>query len=250
MRRPISIESNTRRNASASSRLSRATYAATFLAIAAFLVASLPASAQQRVGPSFDCGAPSVAAQPLAQVICSSEELARSELSYVIAYTAVLQSAGDQERRVLHVEADGFVRQVTDDCRLPRSGKLNREASPTEASCIKSRLESGRAQLLKRLSGEALEEAQLAPEQAIAIQNKLKDGWFLPADATVDGLLGPATRAAIAQWQRSVGLRDTGYASASMLAQLSHATPFPTGTGRRHASDTSGSACVDRCTVS
>ena len=64
------------------------------------------AHAQARVGPSFDCNAPAIATQPLAQTICSSDELATADLSYVIAYSALRQTLSDQERKTLNTEAN------------------------------------------------------------------------------------------------------------------------------------------------
>ena len=61
------------------------------IALATLLASSTtvgPAMAQGRVGPSFECGA-NVANQPLAQIMCASDELARLDLSYVIAYQAL-----------------------------------------------------------------------------------------------------------------------------------------------------------------
>jgi hypothetical protein len=47
-----------------------------------------------------------------------------------------------------------------------------------------------------------MDEAQLSPEQTVAIQQVLKQKGFLPANEVIDGVFGPTTRAAIGDWQR------------------------------------------------
>jgi peptidoglycan hydrolase-like protein with peptidoglycan-binding domain len=180
-----------------------------------------PASAQGRVGPSFECAGAGVANQPLAQIICSSDELARLDLSYVIAHQALRQTLDDKGRTALRDDANSFVVAVVEQCELPKSGALNRTPTQREIVCIKGRYELKRQELLNRLSGPGLEEAKLEPEEALAIQRALQAKALLPATAAIDGLFGPTTRTALASWQRSVGLRETGFGSRSVLDQLS-----------------------------
>ena len=176
-----------------------------------------PERAQAQLGPSFDCGAPSVATQPLAQLICSSDDLSKAEMSYVIAYQALRHSMDDSGRRRLASDANGFAQGTAAACNIQRAGKLNRPPSSQEALCIKERFEAQRLLLLGRMQGHILEEAKLTPEDALAIQKKLQSKGLLPVGATVDGIFGPATRTAIEEWQRSVGQRVTGFASLAIL---------------------------------
>jgi hypothetical protein len=67
-----------------------------FSAGAAAVCSATPA--RPAVGPSFNCAAPAVATQPLAQLICSSDRIARADLSYVIAYMALRQISNDADR--------------------------------------------------------------------------------------------------------------------------------------------------------
>jgi peptidoglycan hydrolase-like protein with peptidoglycan-binding domain len=182
-----------------------------------------PALAQGRIGPSFECAGSGVANQPLAQIICSSDELARLDLSYVIAYQALRQTLDDKGRTALRDDANSFVVAVVEQCELPKSSALNRRPTQREIVCIKGRYELQRQELLNRLSGPGLEEAKLEPEEALAIQRALQAKALLPATAAIDGLFGPTTRTALASWQRSVGLHETGFGSRSALDQLSEA---------------------------
>jgi hypothetical protein len=185
------------------------------------------ARAPNRVGPSFNCAASAVANQPLAQIVCYSDDLARLDLSYLMAYMAAWQSVGEQGRPALRNEANALVLAVTEQCELQKSGALGRRPSEGEIACIKVQYERERRALVGRLSGNALEEAKLEPEQALAIQRALKSAGFLAATAAIDGVFGPVTRTAMTSWQRSVGMPETGFASKAMLDQLSGTTRRP-----------------------
>ena len=173
-----------------------------------------------RIGPSFDCTAPAVQDQPLAQIICLQGEVARAELSYVIAFQALRQTLSDQEWKTLRAEADSFVQNTTDVCGIPKSGKLTGPPSSSSVACVVSYLGTERSRLMQRLTGDAYAEARLTPEQTIDIQSRLQTRGFLPGNATIDGVFGPVTRKGIRQWQRSVGQPETGFASASTLTNL------------------------------
>lgn len=174
-------------------------------------------NAQARVGPSYNCDAPVIANQPLAQMICKSDELSAAELGYVIAFQARRQVLGEQQLQALLRDANAFVQNVAEVCRLPVSGKFEREPSDSEVSCIKSQYEQQRSKLMDQLNGDALGEAQLSPREAIDIQKLLMGKRILATDAMIDGIFGPASRDAIMKWQRTSGWRVTGFASRAML---------------------------------
>ena len=182
-----------------------------------------PIMAQNRIGPSFECDAANVAKQPVAQIICYSDELARLDLSYVIAYQALRHTLNDQGRRELTAEANALILSVTEQCNIPKFGALGRTPTSQEIACIKGRYELKQRTFLGRLSGDALEEAKLQPEEILTIQKTLQTKGLLPATATIDGVFGPMTRTAISTWQQSAGLPDTGFGSRSALTQLSGA---------------------------
>jgi peptidoglycan hydrolase-like protein with peptidoglycan-binding domain/uncharacterized protein YecT (DUF1311 family) len=178
------------------------------------------ALAEQRVGPSFDCTAALVAQQPLPQIICSDDDLASADLSYVNAYQAVRHGADDQERRTLTAEANAVVEIITSDCKIPKAGKLGGPASSLLIDCVREHFSAQRAIMMRRLRGDALEEAQMTPRDAVQMQQTLKDRGWLGETAVVDGVLGPATRTALADFQRSAGLQATGFASRAVLTLL------------------------------
>ena len=167
--------------------------------------------------------APAVQKQPLAQLICASPAVSKAELSYVIAYSALRQTSTDAERATMRTEADAFTRRTTEECGIQPMGYLGgRAPTATETSCLLDHFTGEHGRLFMSLTGEAMEEAQLTPEQTMTIQMLLKNKGFLAANEAIDGVFGPTTRSAIGDWQRSVGQRATGYGSTALLADLLH----------------------------
>jgi peptidoglycan hydrolase-like protein with peptidoglycan-binding domain len=165
----------------------------------------------------------------------------------------------------MHAEADAFTQRTTAECGIPAAGYLGgRAPTAQETNCLLGHFGQERSQLLQRLSGDAMDEAQLRPEQTIAIQGMLKEKGFLAANEAIDGVFGPATRAAIGDWQRSVGQRATGFGSMAMLDQPQSPPQAPapapatppthaayTGGAQQEPSDdpmpkSSAEACVDK----
>jgi S1-C subfamily serine protease len=195
----------------------------TFASAASAIPATSPA-----VGPSYNCMAPAVQKQPLAQLICASPTVARAELHYVIAFQALRQISDDAARQTMRAEADAFTQRTTAECGVPAAGYLGgRAPTSAETGCFLDHFNLERSRLFSRLNGDAMDEAQLSPEQTVAIQRALKEKGLLPANEAIDGVFGPATRTAIGDWQRSVGQRATGFGSSAMLDQLQRSPQTP-----------------------
>jgi peptidoglycan hydrolase-like protein with peptidoglycan-binding domain len=60
--------------------------------------------------------------------------------------------------------------------------------------------------------------AALTRSQVTALQAGLNERGF--ASGAADGLIGPATQAALRRWQRSVGLPADGYPTPELLQRL------------------------------
>jgi peptidoglycan hydrolase-like protein with peptidoglycan-binding domain len=58
----------------------------------------------------------------------------------------------------------------------------------------------------------------LSRSQTLALQTALNERGF--ASGTPDGVLGPATRAAVRRFQRSVGLAPDGFPELELLQRL------------------------------
>lgn len=174
-----------------------------------------------QIGPSFDCGAKAVQIQPLAQMICRNRVLAYAELAYVIAYQALREASTPAERKALIDDANALVLAINDQCAIAKTGPLTGPPTDQNVRCIKEHFEGRREAITARATGAARDEATLQPAETIAIQRALQNKSYLSATANIDGVFGPVTRQAISSWQRDVGVRETGFGSASMLAALS-----------------------------
>jgi len=80
------------------------------------------------------------------------------------------------------------------------------------------------AMLRSRLTGDALAESQLSPEQHAELQEALAQKGFLRADqigsGTHDGEFGPITRKAIKQFQESLSASPSGFLSDDQRSAL------------------------------
>lgn len=178
-------------------------------------VAPPPPAPLSRVGPSFDCAAPAVATDPVAQVICADAGLSRLDLAFVQAFQAALHNAGPSGAGELRIAATQHRLDVLHVCGLPRRGALEPGAAQRAAPCLRARYESQRNVWLNylRSNADAQEEANRPLERHIALQRALRTLGHLPADAFIDGVYGPATRSAIASWQQAERLNASGFLS-------------------------------------
>jgi peptidoglycan hydrolase-like protein with peptidoglycan-binding domain len=163
--------------------------------------------ARDRIGPSFKC-APGQ--DLLAQVICSDSNLSLIDLLFVQTYQALRHQLDEPGQQSLRLEANDFHTSVLQDCRVPASGQVS---SPTEGllDCVKTKYLRQRGMWASRLTGPAAEEANRAIQGHVALQQKLQDLAYLPATAEIDGVYGPATRAAISMWQTAEARPVTGF---------------------------------------
>ena len=185
-------------------------------------VAAGPARA---IGPGFDCAK---ADTPLAEAICASPDLSRLDLQFNQAYQALRHQLAPPGRSALVEQAVGFTGKVEAACGLAASGPAP-VVSPTLLACIDGQYRGQRQAWLAHLSGPAREEATRPLRQHIALQRDLLALGDLAAGAKIDGVYGPATRAAIVSWQLSHNEQPTGFLdnadALALAAQASGAKP-------------------------
>jgi uncharacterized protein len=157
------------------------------------------------IGPSFDC---SKVKTPLAILICGSPQLARIDAHFNQAYWALRNQLPPDGRQALAEEDSDFLNSVLVACDVPEEG-----AAHGSTECVGAHYDAQRARWAARLTGPALEEANRAPEQHTSLQASLQKLGFLPSDARIDGVYGPATRSAISAWQTARGRSITGFVS-------------------------------------
>ena len=132
--------------------------------------------------PTFDCAK---ARSPLALLICSGEETARVDWDLRIASWARYFSLDEGGRASFWEDQDKWLRSLNQKCRLSNSPPF----SSQQTSCVIGAYR-GRAVLYRsKLTGDALAESKLTPEQLAQIQRALIALGFLNGEA--DGEFGP-----------------------------------------------------------
>jgi hypothetical protein len=190
-------------------------------------------------GPSFDCS--HGVRQTLAAILCSVPEAAQADWDISNAYWALysddreetafgqnvnkrcalpaLESSQEQAGRIL-LQGMGNAMLGT---QLPFPGP--RTVTATHVRCVIDAFRD-RARLIRsKLTGDALAESNLNPEDHIAIQEALAQKGFLQNrvksyGASADGQFGPNTRSAITDFQRSIGVPPTGFLTESQRLSL------------------------------
>jgi peptidoglycan hydrolase-like protein with peptidoglycan-binding domain len=189
-------------------------------------------------GPSFDCS--QGVRQTLAVILCVDPEAAQADWDVSRAYWALYTT--DREETT-------FNQMVIQRCALPRletaqerAGRifvqqLGRRMGPglaiptpqpvtqQHARCVISEFHNRAAALRSRLTGDALAEANLSPDEHVDIQVALaRKGFMLNRirdyGANADGQFGPNTRSAIKDFQRSTGAQATGFLSSDQRLAL------------------------------
>jgi peptidoglycan hydrolase-like protein with peptidoglycan-binding domain len=100
-----------------------------------------------------------------------------------------------------------------------------RPITQNHVRCVITTFHNRAATLRSKLTGDALVESKLSPEEHIEIQAALIQKGFLrnrfrDYGANADGQFGPNTRSAIKDFQRSIGGRETGFLSSDQRMAL------------------------------
>ena len=168
-------------------------------------------------GPaSFDCGKDR---GPLAVTVCNDRAAAAAERRTTTSYFALYFQLPEGSRSAFRTDHLQWLQGVTARC-PPKQSTADQLALP--AQCVRQ-LYSQRADLYrKKLSGAALEEAGLSPALLKKLQKRLVDLKFL--SGTPDGMFGADTRAAIKNYQASIGHPQDNFLSAQERTTLLETT--------------------------
>ena len=176
-------------------------------------IAAVRAAPMADDGPaSIDCGKDR---SPLAVTVCNDRAAAAAERRTTTSYFALYFQLPEGSRSAFRTDHLQWLQGVTARCR-PQQSTADQLALP--AQCVRQ-LYSQRADLYrKKLSGAALEEAGLSPALLKKLQKRLVDLKFL--SGTPDGMFGADTRAAIKNYQASIGHPQDNFLSAQERTTL------------------------------
>ncbi|MFT8679062.1 peptidoglycan-binding domain-containing protein [Gluconacetobacter sp.] len=152
--------------------------------------------------PDFSCDPPP-ANNGVATMLCHDSEAARHELMFDQVYYALRHQAGEDGWKDLKQQVVLDENAANQSCGLPVPGDGPQDLPPNGAACYNDAMDRLAAQYRVRLSGAARMESQRPLERHIALQKKLVELGYLPADTVVDGVYGESTRAAITAWQQA-----------------------------------------------
>jgi peptidoglycan hydrolase-like protein with peptidoglycan-binding domain len=165
----------------------------------------------------------------LAVTVCSDRTLTAAERRTTANYLAVYFSLEDENRTGFRNDHTKWLNGLPARCGLsPNMRQVGGEQPALSVECVR-RLYTQRGDLYrKRLSGVALEESSLSPALLKKLQKRLADLKFL--SGTVDGVFGADTRAAIKNYQASIGHPQNNFLTAQErnLLLASSGAPAPT----------------------
>ena len=152
--------------------------------------------------PTFDC---TNVQSPLGLLLCGDPNAAKADWSVNAATWAYAGTLDADGRAAFQKDQDEWVQSVTRSC------KLDRSLSETQRRCAIASYQARSSVLLAKLSGDALDEAQLAPERRAELQTRLIILGL--SQEQPDGQFGPNTRVAIKSFQQKRGTAETGFLS-------------------------------------
>jgi tetratricopeptide (TPR) repeat protein len=162
--------------------------------------------------PTFDC---STAKSPSGRILCLDPEGARADWDLTSAYRALKYSLPEGARSKFEKAHDNWPATLNQSCKL----RASQEAfSVAQRQCVLSAFRKRAQAYRSRLSGGALAEASLSPEQHVQIQQALISMNLLSGEA--DGEFGELTRAAINRYQLQSGFGESVFLSPEQQAAL------------------------------
>jgi peptidoglycan hydrolase-like protein with peptidoglycan-binding domain len=215
----------------------------TIACIAGFLLANASVCYSQNGyvhgQPSIDC---TNVHNNVAVILCNVPEAAQADWDLNSSWWARYFPLNDTQRQMLDLEQHAWRQSLDQKCALPRyqtredqTGRAMAEAfgrmllrpgiripgpqpiTQSHVNCLVSAYHARAAMLRSKLTGDALAEALLSPEEHAELQQALAEKGYLRADqigpGTHDGEFGPITRNAIKQFQQSLGAPASGFLS-------------------------------------
>lgn len=159
--------------------------------------------------PTIDC---SNIKTPLGLILCGDENAAKADWDVNAAAWAYAFTLEEGARKAFWDRHDAWVQSLFATC------KLTPATSDSQRRCVVNTYHVRAEALQSKLTGDALIETKLSPEQRAAIQARLISLGLLSGEP--DGEFGPSTRAAIGQFQQANGFQESAYLTTQQLQLL------------------------------
>src|ERR1019366_4327917 len=168
---------------------------------------------------SIDC---TKAGSAVAKILCGSHEGATADWDLNSTLWAVAGTLTDAQQNEFDQDQDRWRGWLNDKCTLrpPYASDISLD----QQRCVINEFHSRAAKLRSQLTGDALTESTLSPEQHEQIQELLIAKGLLQSPP--DGEFGNSTRQAIRTFQGSAGVSQTGFLSHEQMNQLRPAKPW------------------------
>jgi peptidoglycan hydrolase-like protein with peptidoglycan-binding domain len=166
--------------------------------------------------PSFDC---SKAHTPLSTILCTDENAAHADWDVDAAAWAFAFSLQDDARKNFWREQDSWIKSLNSRC------KLTAALSRVQYQCVLNSYRARAKTIRSKLTGDALAESMLTPEQRAEIQGELASLGLL--NDLPDGQFGSNTRAAIREFQQANGFAQSNYMTGQQIRTLASVGQSP-----------------------
>ena len=169
---------------------------------------------------SIDC---TKAGSAVAKILCGSREGAKADWDLNSTLWATAGTITEAQQKALDQDQGRWRGWLNNKCLQPPpfAGDIPQD----QQRCVISEFHGRATQLRSKLTGDALAEARLSPEQHAQIQDLLITQGLLQPPA--DGEFGSITRQAIKRFQAIDGVPQTGFLSREQIARLRTAQRQP-----------------------
>jgi uncharacterized protein len=152
----------------------------------------------------------------VAKILCGSREGAMADWDLNSTLWAIAGATTEAQQKTFDQDQDRWRGWLSNKCALPTPPVC--DISQEQQRCSIIEFHSRAAKLRSKLTGNALTESKLSPEQHAQIQELLIALGLLQPSA--DGEFGSSTRRAMRTFQGLIGAQQTGFLSNEQVSQL------------------------------
>lgn len=166
---------------------------------------------------SIDCAKVNIntSSSTVARILCSSRDGAAADWDLNSVLWSIAATNNEVQQRVFDKEQDKWRAWLNSTCSVQASSPI---FSPSQQQCVIKAFHGRAAALRSQLSGDALAESRLSPEEHARIQLSLNQRGLLQLEP--DGEFGATTRQAIKLFQFAEGGAPSGVLTPAQLIRL------------------------------